>query len=146
MSFYEGFEKRAYDYAHEVDVAHDYAKSRHGDQPIGWGKALGVGGLGGAGLGALSGIIGGAKGQRVMGGLKGALTGSALGALTGALIGMADRADIEEQKNIMSMDEDKRGKYLASKARDKEFVDRENRKQLGRYYRSESDYPWSHTY
>lgn len=61
------------------------------DEPgIGYGKAMGLGGLIGGGLGALGGGIAGMLPRnRKMGGLKGAITGAILGGLGGSSLGAA---------------------------------------------------------
>ena len=130
-TFFSGFEKRAYDYAHEVDVAHEYAKDRYQDEPITWSKALGGGALLGSGIGGITGALKSPK-ERMLGGLAGAIAGAGMGALLGGGVGAIDRYDIAEQKEIMDMDGAKRAKYLASKEREREFRRREAYKDLMR--------------
>ena len=117
--------KKAYDYGHEVREETGRTKKRQHDKPVGWGKAMGVGGAIGAGLGAGVGALASRAGARGRGALIGAGVGGAAGVGIGALHGVADREDIAESRRVQKMKPGVRREYLAHKARRGEISERE---------------------
>jgi hypothetical protein len=119
-SFWNGFEKRAYDYKYEAkQLNRDYG-ARSKEKPISKSKSSIVGAALGASLGGLFGLSRGSAGL-------GALAGAALGGLTGLMGAISHKVGIEEAKRIMKMDPKKRDEYLRSLARRNEITEAESR-------------------
>lgn len=126
-AFWVGFEKAAYDYAHEIREDRDYYKSRSKDKPTSKLKS----GLVGAGLGGVSGAILGALNPEHMSRGTAALLGGALGAGLGGIMGVsvaiADKVGIEEAKRISKMQPKEQKEYLAYLARRGEITERDEK-------------------
>ncbi len=126
-AFWIGFEKAAYDYAHEIREDRDYYKSRSKDKPTSKLKS----GLVGAGFGAVGGALLGALNPEHMSRGAAALLGGALGAGLGGLMGvgaaLADKLGIEEAKRISKMPPKEQKEYLAYLARRGEITEREEK-------------------
>lgn len=140
-NFWNGFEKRAYDYAHEAQQEEEYNKDRSGQTPMDPNQAMSTG----TNIGGLLGGLGGGYAGFQQGKGKGALIGGLMGVLGGALLGrglgymtaMSDKLGIEEAQRIMSMPKQQRTNYLKSLARDGEISERESR-EWSREWREES--------
>ncbi|MCJ7521952.1 MAG: hypothetical protein MUP21_07025 [Dehalococcoidia bacterium] len=130
--FWTGFEKRAYDYAHEVEQETNKAARNSKRTPgtktkaglVGAGLGAGVGTLLGSIAGSENAAFGGAIGTG-LGALLGFGGGAALGGLIGVFHAMQDKLGIEEAKRIMAMDPEKRRSYLAYLAHKNEISERE---------------------
>jgi hypothetical protein len=123
QSFRDGFEKIAYDYDWEVeDMTHDRMKRQY-DTPMHKGKAMGIGagllGTAGAIGGALKGMDNGKK-KGLKFGLLGGAAGAGIGALGGYMAAKHDENDIEDARNVMTMEPDRRRSLLTSRARQAE--------------------------
>ena len=99
-------EHAAIPYDQRRQMYEDYAREKSQEPPTGYGKAMGwggaLGGLGGAGLGAL---LGHASGNTGMGAMMGAGGGGALGAAVGGLAAHGDKSNIEQAQHVMSNDD-----------------------------------------
>lgn len=124
--FWSGFEKRAYDYAWEAQELEGRMKGRAKETPVDPKKSSTIGGLGGAGLGALYGAR--VAKSSLTGGLVGAAAGGLLGAGAGFLYHLADVAGVDHAKKVMKMDHKERKSYLASMARKMEIGDEDYKK------------------
>lgn len=128
-AFWEGFEKRSYDYKQEAKDLQERFSKRSKSTPIDMKKSL----LWGSGLGSLGGgLIGALKGghgskQRLIGAGLGGLLGASLGGLTGAIASISSVLGIEEAKRIMSMPQKDRDVYLRSLARKNEISEQQYR-------------------
>lgn len=115
-SFFEGFEKRAYEYEWEARQLEERAAKRQHDRPPHLGKAMGIGAGVGGGLGALAGNpVGGTRGA-----LIGGLAGASLGAVAGLGRHLGEKKNIQEARRTMSMPSDVRNMYLKHQARSKD--------------------------
>jgi hypothetical protein len=130
-NFWSGFEKSAYDYQQEVKDLNETATFQSTDTPLSKIEAslfgAGVGGIMGAGIGALSHGPGRSmSGSAGLGGLAGlAIGGLAIGGLAGLLTAIQDRAEIKDAKMLMKMKTTDRDILLAGRARQNETNTRE---------------------
>lgn len=130
-AFWEGFEKRSYDYAHEVGDLRNYYKDRSKETPYSKTKGslvgAGIGGVGGALFGALAEANKGMLSKKKP--LKGALAAGGIGAGVGGLLGLlssiTNKSEIEEAKRISKMSPKNQRDYLAHLARNDEISTRE---------------------
>jgi hypothetical protein len=103
-------------FEHRQQLHNGYHLAKSDEEPTGYGKAIGVGALGGGAAGALLG--GGAAGAFLGGAhsMGGMLLGGALGALGGGAVGGLaahhDINNIEESKNVAGMPDQERVKHL----------------------------------
>jgi hypothetical protein len=120
-AFWDGFEKRAYNYEHESKELGKHYDSLSKETPYSKTKAgligAGIGGTLGAGIGAFKGL------PRSAG--AGALIGGGIGAVGGGLMGVvsaiANKMGIEKAKEIVKMPVKERKEYLRHLARQHEI-------------------------
>ena len=86
-------------YDKRLELHKAYLAAKAGEDPTGYGKAMGVGGAIGGGLG---GLLGGMAGKSLGGGALGALGGITVGGLLGALAARADKQTISSAKDALS--------------------------------------------
>jgi len=121
--FWDGFEKRSYDYAQEVRDLGEHYKQRSKEPPYSKTKGglvgAGIGGLGGAALGALTAVPKGMRGKvnRGKGAIIGGLLGLGIGGLGGIFSAIENKLGIEEAISIAKMPPARKKDYLASLAR-----------------------------
>ena len=120
-AFWDGFEKRAYNYDYETKELGKYYVGRSKNKPASKLKSsligAGVGGALGAGYGAAHSAG------------TGALIGGGIGALGGGFLGLlgaiSDKLGIEEAKRIMKMPEGEREEYLRHLTRQNEISEKD---------------------
>lgn len=129
-AFFVGFEKRAYDYGHEVRELDQHYEGRAGATPMDATEASRTGRRVGAIFGGLMGALLGATTHKpLMGAALGAgvggLAGAGLGHMGGISAAMRDKLGIEEAKRIITMPKKERREYLLHLARQNEISESE---------------------
>lgn len=112
-AFWNGFEKRAYDYDYEARVLKKELEESAQKKPLSKLK----GGLVGAGLGGVTGALFGAADRAVPGAFAGGAAGMAVGGLAGVLRAIAQKRGIEEAKRVLAMPPKEQKEYLRYLAR-----------------------------
>lgn len=128
MSFWTGFEKRAYDYEHEVSELEKHYARQAKETPMDPRKAvhtgMGFGGVGGALLGGIHVDGHGWKG-RAAGAVAGGLMGGALGSVAGRAAADVHKGGIEHAKHVTGLPKKERMARLRHIAREDEYDSRE---------------------